>query len=172
MQESIEYKKEKDYERFYTRDVSLKRNAEDREQFLKSEAQRHNKRVKARDELLKSISMEHNQKTEMSRLRKIDNMQNVERERKKKQEAQDFYLKKQFLKNAFNQEASITAQSMIHQQKIGSQVEEQNSVFLSRTAQVLKTKKPEEILLQVRTKKIEELNKYKEAPSEKKFKDI
>ena len=61
---------------------------------------------------------------------------------------------------------------MIHQQKIGSQVEEQNSVFLSRTAQVLKTKKPEEILLQVRTKKIEELNKYKEAPSEKKFKDI
>ena len=43
---------------------------------------------------------------------------------------------------------------------------------MSRPTQVLKTKKPEHILLQVRNKKLAELGQYKEESSDKKYKDI
>jgi len=41
-------------------------------------------------------------KKEGRRLRVEDTITNLERERKKKQEAQDFLMKKEFVKNAFN----------------------------------------------------------------------
>ena len=110
---SVEDHRALNYDRFYQRDIGLKRVEENRQEFLKSEAQRHNTKIKAREQLLSSIHTENQQKKEMNRLRMIDSVSNVERERKRKQESQDFYLKKQFLKNAFNQEASVTAQSMI-----------------------------------------------------------
>ena len=37
---------------------------------------------------------------------------------------------------------------------------------------MLKTKKPEQILSEVRARKIQEMNQYKEMPTEKKYKDI
>ena len=46
--------------------------------------------------------MENEQKKEIKKLRVLDNSTNMERERKKKQEFQDFWLKKEFVKNAFN----------------------------------------------------------------------
>ena len=76
------------------------------------------------------------------------------------------------MKNAFNQEASMTASSMINTQKLKTNSFEIDAVHLSRITQVLKTKKPEQILLEVRSKKIAQLNEYKEAASEKKYKDI
>ena len=62
--------------------------------------------------------MEHEQKKEMRKLRCVDNSVNVERERKKKQEFQDFWLKKEFVKNAFNQEANLTASQMVQTSKM------------------------------------------------------
>ena len=50
----------------------------------------------------------------MNQLRQIDAQATLERERRKKQEFQDFWLKKEFVKNAFNQEASLTASTMIN----------------------------------------------------------
>ena len=45
----------------------------------------------------------------MRRLRVMDNEVNQDRERNKKQEFQDYLLKKEFVKNALNQEASLLA---------------------------------------------------------------
>ena len=108
----------------------------------------------------------------MTKLRQMDTLMNLERERKRKQETQDFWLKKEFVRNAFNQEANMTASQMIRTSKLMTQSMEVDTVHQSRPTQVLKQKKPEQILLQVRNKKINELNEYKDAPSEKKFKDI
>ena len=108
----------------------------------------------------------------MRRLRVMDNMMNQERERKNKQESQDFWLKKEFVKNAFNQEASFTASQMINTSKLMSSTLEIDAVHKSRPTQVLKTKKPDQIILEVRSKKIAELNQYKEQPTEKKYLDI
>ena len=66
----------------------------------------------------------------------------------------------------------MTASQMIKTSKLMSQSVEVDTVQQSRITQVLKTKKPEHILLQVRNKKIDELNQYKEASSDKKYKDI
>jgi len=48
----------------------------------------------------------------------MDTIQNQERERRRKQEFQDFWLKKEFMKNAFNQEASQTVNQMVASQKL------------------------------------------------------
>ena len=64
------------------------------------------------------------------------------------------------------------AQSMIQQSKISNQFDEIDAVHKSRPTQILKTKKPEQLLLEVRNRKISEMNTYKDAPSEKKYKDI
>lgn len=64
------------------------------------------------------------------------------------------------------------SQTMVAQKKLTTNAFEVDAVHKSRPVQVLKTKKPDQILLEVRSKKIAELNKYKNAPSEKKFKDI
>ena len=50
------------------------------------------------------------------------------------------------------------AATMINQSKLMSQSVEVDTVQMSRPTQFLKTQKPEQILLQVRNKKIEELN--------------
>ena len=81
-------------------------------------------------------------------------------------------MKNEFVKNAFNQEASIMSQTMVNNQKLSTNAFEIKAVHNSRPTQVLKTKKPEQILLEVRNRKIAELNQYKEASSNKKIKDI
>jgi len=99
---SVEEHRQKNYERFYLRDEGLDKKKEERDQFLKKEAQRHNSRIKAREKILESISIDEAQKRERRQLRVADAILNMERERKKKQETQDFWLKKEFVKNAFN----------------------------------------------------------------------
>lgn len=56
----------------------------------------------ARERILKNIKAEQAQKAELVKLRELDADYNLERERKKKQEFQDYWLKKEFFKNAFN----------------------------------------------------------------------
>lgn len=58
--------------------------------------------MSAREAILHNIHLEHEQKKEMTKLRHMDSIVNLERERRKKQESQDFWLKKEFVKNAFN----------------------------------------------------------------------
>lgn len=99
---SVEEHRQKNYERFYLRDEGLDRKKEERDQFLKKEAQRHNSRIKAREVILSNISIDGMQKKERRQLRVADALFNLEMERKKKQESQDFWLKKEFVKNAFN----------------------------------------------------------------------
>ena len=108
----------------------------------------------------------------MRKLRVMDNSINQDRERRRKQEFQDFCLKKEFVKNAFNQEACYTASQMINTSKLMNSTFEVEAVHKSRPTQVLKTKKPDQIILEVRNKKIAELNQYKEVPTEKKYLDI
>ena len=69
---SVDEHRAMNFDRFYQRDIGLKKNEENRQEFLKSEAQRHNKKVKARDQLLSSIQTENHQKKEMNRLRMMD----------------------------------------------------------------------------------------------------
>ena len=169
---SIEDHRAKNEERFYTRDEGLKKVKEERDQFLRKEDQRHKQKLQARDRIMRNISVEHAQKIEMRKLRVMDASSNLERERYKKQEFQDFQLKRELIKNAFNQEASQMAQSMITQHKLSTNFEEVEAVNQTRIAQTLKRKKPDQILLEIRNKKIQELNQYKEASSEQKYKDI
>ena len=67
-----------------------------------AEKKRHNTKIEARERILREISVDHEQRKEMRKLRLMDTTSNLERERKKKQEFQDFWLKKEFVKNAFN----------------------------------------------------------------------
>ena len=67
-----------------------------------AEKKRHNTKIEARERILRDISIDHEQRKEMRKLRLMDTTSNLERERKKKQEFQDFWLKKEFVKNAFN----------------------------------------------------------------------
>lgn len=76
------------------------------------------------------------------------------------------------MKNAFNQEAAHAANLMATQTKVLTNSIEVDAVHQSRPTQVLKMKKPEQILMEVRSKKIAELNQYKEANTEKKYQDI
>ncbi len=69
---------------------------------MKNEANRHKKKMAAREKILKNIKAEQAQKAELVKLRELDADYNLERERKKKQEFQDYWLKKEFFKNAFN----------------------------------------------------------------------
>jgi len=66
------------------------------------------------------------------------------------------------MKNAFNQEANAAAEHMINSSKFLNNSVEVNAVHQSRPTQVLKLKKPEQILLDVRNKKVAELNLYKD----------
>ena len=75
-----------------------------------------------------------------------------------KQESQDFLLKREFVKNAFNQEASVAASNMINTSKMMNSTIERNTLNNTRTTQVIKLKKPDQIILEVRSKKISELN--------------
>ena len=67
-----------------------------------AEKKRHNTKIEARERILRDISVDHEQRKEMRKLRLMDTTSNLERERKKKQEFPDFWLKKEFVKNAFN----------------------------------------------------------------------
>jgi len=53
-----------------------------------------------------------------------------------------------------------------------TQNQEANAVKATRIDQVLKTRKPDQILFEVRNRKIAELNNYKEAHTDKRYKDI
>jgi len=53
---------------------------------LRKEKLRHENKVSARETILHNISMEHEQKKEMAKLRQMDSIMNLERERKRKQE--------------------------------------------------------------------------------------
>lgn len=88
--------------RFFTRDEGLARTKESRDEFLLKEKRRHNTKIQARETILMNMQNEHEQKKEMTKLRQMDTLVNLERERKKKQETQDFLLKKEFVRNAFN----------------------------------------------------------------------
>ena len=69
-----------------TRDEGLKKAKYDREDFLRREDKRHKTKILARETILQNISMEQQQKKEMTKLRKMDTIENIERERKRKQE--------------------------------------------------------------------------------------
>ena len=76
------------------------------------------------------------------------------------------------VKNAFNQEANFTASQMITSNKLQIGNLEKNAVHESRQIQTLKTKKPEQMLLDLRNKKISEMNAYKDKETDRKVSDI
>ena len=55
---TVEYHKEKNAERFLSRDEGLRRAADARADFIKREHQRHNQKVMARERILRNISIE------------------------------------------------------------------------------------------------------------------
>lgn len=169
---TVEDHKQRNEERFGVCNEGLQRAADQRSQFLKREEKRHKTKVEARDNILLNMSVDHEQRREMRKLHLVDTSVNIDRERKKKQEFQDFLLKKEFMKNAFNQEANNAAAQMVNQSKLLTNSMEVEAVHQSRLTQVLKMKKPDQILAEVRNKKIAELNQYKEANTEKKYTDI
>ena len=59
----------------------------------------------------------------------------------------------------------MTASVMIDKTKQLTQNQEAKAVQQTRIPQALKERKPEELLLEVRNRKIQELNQYKEAPT-------
>ena len=98
--------REKNFERFATKSVNFDRREAERLQFLRNEDKRHQSRVKTREAILNTLNSEHERKRELNKLRVVDARENQEMIRVKKQENQDFFLKKQFLNNSFMQEAS------------------------------------------------------------------
>ena len=123
-QNSVDNHRQKNFERFMQRDDGLQRTKAERDAFLRKEMKRHTDKVKAREVILGNISVENMQKREERKLRFMDQSYNFERERKKKQETQDFWLKKEFVRNAFNAQASLTASQMVNTSKLQSNVVE------------------------------------------------
>ena len=66
----------------------------------------------------------------------------------------------------------MAASQMINNSKLMSSTFEVGTVHNSRPTHVLKQKNPDQIILEVRSKKIAELNQYKEQSTEKKYQDI
>ena len=81
---SVEDHRNKNEERFYTRDEGLKKAKDERNDFLRKEDKRHKDKLEARDHILRNISVEHAQKIEMRKLRFMDANSNLERERFKR----------------------------------------------------------------------------------------
>ena len=98
--------------------------------------------------------------------------QNIERERKNKQEFQDFVMKKELKQNALNTEVSLISENMIRKQKLKSQFVERDIVNDSVPFRELKKIKPEKILTEVRNKKLAEFAIYKNKTADKKLGDI
>ena len=115
---TVEYHKHKMEDKFFSRDEAHKRVQDNRTAFIKRESARHNQKVAARERIMHSISVEQTQRKEVRKLRVLDNLSNLERERKKTQEFKDFWLKKEFIKNAVNQEISSTANQLVNQAKV------------------------------------------------------
>lgn len=84
--ESVEEHRNKNYERFSTRDEQLRRAQDERNQFIRREEHRHNAKLATRERILNNISVEQSCKKEIRKLRTMDAISNQERERKKKQE--------------------------------------------------------------------------------------
>ena len=84
---SIDDHKNMNYERFHTRDEQLRRAADQRSEFIRSEINRENRQDQNRDLIMKHLAMDLEQKKEMTKLRVMDTKANQERERRKKQEA-------------------------------------------------------------------------------------
>jgi len=61
---------------------------------------------------------------------------------------------------------------MVQQSKMQANSVEMETVTKTHPVVVLRQKKPEQILAEVRSRKIAEMNQYKDVPAEKKFKDI
>lgn len=66
----------------------------------------------------------------------------------------------------------MMSKTLIERSKLQTNNFEISAVHNTRPTVVLKTKTPEQILQEVRNRKIAQLNQYKEVPTDKKFKDI
>ena len=64
--------REKNAERFTTRDEGLRKAEQERSTFLKNEFNRHNTNLKHRERILHNISVERAQRKEMRKLRLMD----------------------------------------------------------------------------------------------------
>lgn len=140
---TVDDHRQRNMDRFATRDQALRKASDARNDFLKSESRRHNSKIDARDRILHNISVDQAQRSELRKLRLADTASNIGRERKKKQEFQDFCLKKEFMKNAFNQEASQTVNQMLNTSKMFNNSVELDAVHQNRPIQALKMKKPD-----------------------------
>ena len=98
--------------------------------------------------------------------------QNLERERRQKQEFQDYILKQEFQKNAWTQENAVLSDAIVTKTKVETRLVERDAVQHSVPFRELKKKKTEAILSEVRNKKIAELAQYKNKAPDRKFEDI
>ena len=102
----------------------------------------------------------------------MDVTQNLERERRQKQEFQDYILKQEFQKNAWTQENAVLSDAIVTKTKVETRLVERDAVQHSVPFRELKKKKTEAILSEVRNKKIAELAQYKNKAPDRKFEDI
>ena len=102
----------------------------------------------------------------------MDVTQNLERERRQKQEFQDYILKQEFQKNAWTQENAVLSDAIVTKAKVETRLVERDAVQHSVPFRELKKKKTEAILSEVRNKKIAELAQYKNKAPDRKFEDI
>ena len=113
--------------------------------------------------------MENERKIELNKLKTCDARDNIERERMRKQEFQDYLLKKQFLHNAYLQETEKEVSKQISETKNKTQKLERQLLTGERPERIAKSKKAEAVLAEVRKQKLIELNNYatKRSPDKK-----
>ena len=116
--------------------------------------------------------MDQAKKKERSRLRSLDVAQNLERERRQKQEFQDYVLKQEFQKNAMTQENNYLSETMVGKTKAETRFVERDAVVHSVPYREMKKKKTDAILSEVRNKKLAELAQYKNKAPDRKYEDI
>ena len=109
----------------------------------------------------------------MTKLKMMDVKENLEILRQKKQQGQDFLLKKQFVNNSFIQQASKETQKQLIRAKLQTQSLERTTIDQTNPLHVIRVKKPDQILHEVRQRKMEQLNQYdKNRAADKKYQDI
>ena len=98
----------------------------------------------ARDKFLTERDIELMKKVELNKLKTIDVEENLNFQRKKKQQMQDYWYKTEYLKCAFNVEADHQVSTLIEDTKIKTQRKEQEASQINPRMEV-SFMKPEQL---------------------------
>jgi len=124
-----------------------------------------------RQDLMRKKGIEHIKKMEETRLHTVDIEQNQQFNRERKQQQQDFNLKNEYHKGAFNTEVSYQFDKLLSDTKKRSNSIERHSTDIN-PRMIISWKRPDALFTEVRSRKLKELSEYSSKPADDRARDI